>query len=94
MTIENKEQYGSTYFAAIEDGKEIGEVNYYSSPGRITITHVGIDPRYRGGGKARDLMMQVVEYCRNNGLKITPVCSFARATFERYPEIGDVLYKQ
>lgn len=91
MEIEKREELGSTYFAAIEDGREIGEANFYSSPGCITITHVGIDPRHRGGGKARDLMMKIVDYCRQNDLKIIPVCSFARATFERYPEIHDVL---
>ncbi len=94
MKIEDtKSQYGD-YFAAIENGKEIGEAAYYTdNDGDIVITHIGIEPAFRGGGNARELMMGVVEHCRAQGKKITPVCSYARTTFQRHPEIHDVLKK-
>ena len=95
MKIENKKDFGSAYFAAIEDGKEIGEANYFSSDdNHISITHVGVEPKYRGQGKAKELVMGVVDYCRDHDIKVTPLCSYARAVFARHPEIHDVLYKE
>lgn len=95
MEIELKSQYGSQYFEATEEGKDIGEVTFRldESGKHLTITHVGVDPQYRGGGRAKELVMYVVDYARRNGMKITPVCSYARAIFTRHAEeLKDVTY--
>lgn len=92
MDVEIRNGSGYSYFAAIEEGEEMGEAVYHtSSDGRMTITHVGIEPRYRGAGRAEALMRKVVEYARENNLKIVPICPFARAMFQRYPDLRDVL---
>lgn len=89
--IENRSDVDSKYFSAIEDGREVGEASYYLSPGKLTITHVGVDFAHRGSGLALRLVMAAVDYARENGLKIVPICSYARTVFNRYPEIRDVL---
>ncbi|WP_156130463.1 GNAT family N-acetyltransferase [Paenibacillus durus] len=35
----------------------------------------------------------MVVYARENGIKIIPLCPFAKGRFERYPKYGDVLHK-
>ncbi|MCD8100969.1 MAG: N-acetyltransferase [Alistipes sp.] len=89
--IENRDDVESKYFTAIENGREVGEASYYLSPGKLTITHVGVDFAHRGSGLALALVMAAVHYARENSLKIVPVCSYARTVFKRYPEIRDVL---
>lgn len=93
MKIENRNEGGANYFCAIHKGKEIGEANYFITPGKLTITHVGVDPEYRGMGYARELVMAVVEYARKEGLKVVPLCSYSRVIFERDCNLEDVLHK-
>ncbi|MCC8036089.1 MAG: N-acetyltransferase [Rikenellaceae bacterium] len=89
--IENRNDVDSKYFSAVEDGREVGEASYYLSPGRITITHVGVDYEHRGSGLATKLVMAAVDYARENELSVVPICSYARTVFKRHPEIRDVL---
>ncbi|RYZ46555.1 MAG: GNAT family N-acetyltransferase, partial [Chitinophagaceae bacterium] len=32
-----------------------------------------------------------VEYARMHGMKVSPVCPFAKAVFDKKPDFGDVL---
>lgn len=97
MDVELKEYNGHPCFEATEDGNEVGEVSFRldDSGKRMTITHVGVDPIYRGQGKAQELVMYVIGYAREHGMKITPVCSYARAIFMRHAkDLEDVTYKE
>jgi hypothetical protein len=40
------------------------------------------------------LVRQAVEYARERGIKILPLCPFAAAQFKRHPEWADVLKQQ
>ncbi|MCD7969788.1 MAG: N-acetyltransferase [Alistipes sp.] len=92
--IENRDDVESKYFTAIEDGREVGEASYYLSPGKLTITHVGVDYEHRGTGLAKKLVFAAADYARENGLTVVPICSYARSVFRRYPELSDVLDRE
>lgn len=93
MKIVNKNEGGANYFCALYEGREIGAANYFITPGKLTITHVGVDPEFRGLGYAKDLVMAAVEFAKEEGLKIVPLCSYSRAIFQRYCELEDVLHE-
>lgn len=59
--------------------------------GHISIMSTFVDPKLRGEGVASKLTKEVIEYARENELKIIPVCSYAVTYFERHPEHEDLL---
>lgn len=64
--------------------------DYRRKPGRLLITHVEAPMALRGTGAAARLMQGLLESARREGVKVTPLCSYARAYMERHPEYGDL----
>lgn len=60
-------------------------------PNEWVVTHVEVPHSLRGGGVASKLAAGIVEHARQEGGKITPVCGFMVAYFQRHPEARDVL---
>jgi predicted GNAT family acetyltransferase len=50
---------------------------------RLVIPHVEADPALRGSGAAGRLMAEVATAARAQGLRITPLCSYAAAWLRR-----------
>lgn len=69
-----------------EPGSEGGE-----GPGVIMITHTFVSEELRGEGVGVDLVKQVVQYARDNELKVVPMCSFASSVMDKHTELQDVL---
>jgi len=57
--------------------------DYQRSGHRLVIPHVEADPGLRGQGAAGRLMQQVAQYARSEGMRITPLCSYAAAWLQR-----------
>ena len=73
-------------------GHRVGEMVYRTDrPGTITIVHTGVGPELRGHGAGLQLVEAAVTWARAHGLHVIPVCEFAKATFEKHPELRDVL---
>lgn len=80
--------------AAYDGEKNVGECTYSESPEIWIIDHTFVDDAYGGQGIAGKLVTEVVERAREKGVKIIPLCPFAKKEFDRKPEYGDVLSKQ
>lgn len=65
--------------------------DYRRQVGGLTITHVYAPPALRGSGAAGRLMRGLLELARAEGLKVTPVCPYARLWMDRHPEFADLL---
>ncbi len=76
-------------FRAMENGKEIGNLEYELRGQVMTITHTRAFMEGRGLG--RTLVAAAIDYARSRGMKIWPVCSFAKALMERIEEYHDML---
>jgi predicted GNAT family acetyltransferase len=63
-----------------------GYVEYEPYNGGIDITHTIVPKPIGGRGIAADLVSEALEYARENGLKVTPTCSYVRVFFERYKD--------
>jgi uncharacterized protein len=77
-------------FELMENGK-LAFANYRRSGGVLEIPHVEADPALRGSGAAGRLMDLVLQFARNEGLKVRPVCGYAAAYMQRHPESLDLL---
>ena len=65
----------------------------YSKAGatRIIIDHTGVPDALRGKGAGQAMVKQAVEDAREAGIRIIPLCPFAKAQIEKHPEWQDVL---
>lgn len=92
MKIElNLEQNESQAF----DGSDkIGYCQYEKKEEKVwDITHTVVNPIYGGKGIAGELLNKVVDYAKENDIKLIPSCSYARKKFNENPEkYGDVRY--
>ncbi|MET3923949.1 GNAT family N-acetyltransferase [Devosia sp. 2618] len=61
-----------------------------AADGTITIDHTGVPREYEGQGIAAKLVNKAITEAREQGFKITPVCSYVVAQFRRHPEWSDL----
>lgn len=76
---------------AEKDGKLIAEITFPEENGVAVIDHTFVDGALRGQGVADRLVRAAADQIRGEGRKARPVCSYARAWFDRHPEEGDLL---
>jgi len=79
-------------FDYIFEGQKLAEMVYrMTSDLQMTIDHTEVHESLKGLGIGKKLLETIVEYARTEKIKIIPMCSFARVTFERVEEWRDVL---
>lgn len=88
--MELKSEKGRYYF---DDNEKLAAEMTYSIAGdtMIIIDHTDVMDEYRGQDLGRQLVYRAVEDARKNGIKIIPLCPFAKSVFDKEPEIRDVL---
>ena len=77
-------------FRALVDGHEC-VADYRLTNGVLHITHTEVAPRLEGRGIAGALVRAALEHAQAEGLKVNPVCSYARAYMRRHPETAALL---
>jgi len=81
------------HFEATEDGKEAGKMSYtWAGDSKFIIDHTEVSDEFGGKGVGKKLLMAIVDYARNNNLKIIPLCPFAKSVFDKNEDIRDVLF--
>ncbi|CAH0417401.1 N-acetyltransferase [Periweissella fabaria] len=75
------------FYQVAPDGQLLAEIDFPKIPGKnaIAITHTFVDPSLRGQGIANQLLTAVIDYAKENDLKIKPECSFAQKVFDLTP---------
>lgn len=77
-------------FETVVDG-ELGMVNYRRKDNVLAVTHTGVPLEIGGRGVAAALTKALLDYVRDNGLKVHPICPYTRAYIERHPEYEDLV---
>jgi hypothetical protein len=92
MNILHK-QTGKRGMFYVENENEIGAEMVYSLSGDniMIIEHTDVSDELRGLSVGYELVHAGVEYARQHGLKILPLCPFAKAIIDKKPEFQDVL---
>jgi predicted GNAT family acetyltransferase len=78
------------YVAYLAPGFEAEMTYRKGADGTITIDHTGVPPEYEGRGIAAKLVNKAIADAREEGFKITPLCSYVVAQFRRHPEWADL----
>ena len=91
VKIEQEENGKKGRYDIYEDDQFAGEITYvWADDTKIKIEHTGIGEAFGGKGYGKQLVMKAVEFAREKGIKITPVCPFVKAAFEKDESIRDV----
>lgn len=78
-------------FVYHSDGKKGGEMTFsIAGPERIIIDHTEVEDDFRGKGVGLSLVEFAVNYVRQKGIKMLPLCPFTKATLQKHPEWADV----
>jgi uncharacterized protein len=92
MLIQHKEGGNHGMFFIEDDGDVVAEIVYARGGDNIIIIeHTEVDKSLQGHNIGYELVHKTVEHARMQGLKISPVCPFARAVFEKRADFKDVL---
>ena len=75
----------SRRFVAAEDGAT-AELTYRLAAGQIVFLHTGVPPELEGRGIGSALAKAGLEYAKEQGLAVIPLCPFVRSYIERKPE--------
>jgi predicted GNAT family acetyltransferase len=75
----------------LEVGGHVAFADYRVSGGVVTITHTETPPALRGGGIGSRLVLGALDLIRAQGLKVRPLCSFARHVIGQHPEMQDLV---
>ncbi|WP_297985129.1 GNAT family N-acetyltransferase [uncultured Chryseobacterium sp.] len=79
-------------FEVFQDGKHAGLMTYtWAGDDKFIIDHTEVDEEYGGLGLGKQLVEAAVNFARDKGIKIIPLCPFAKKTIDKNPEFQDVL---
>ena len=81
---------GGRYLAVV-NGHEAEMTFSKAGTSRIIIDHTGVPKELAGLGVGVALVQRGVDDARRNGVKIIPLCPFAKAQIAKHPEWQDVL---
>lgn len=74
------------------EGKKVGEMTYsIAGPKLIIIDHTEVGEELKGKGAGVQMLNALVEYVRENNIKVIPLCPFAKSVFDKKEELRDVL---
>lgn len=92
MEIKQQDDRHKGLFYIEQDNKRVAEMTYvWAGTDRIIIDHTGVDDVLRGKSAGKQLVAAAVKFARENGIKIVPLCPFAKSVFDKVAEYRDVL---
>lgn len=93
MEIKHKSEGNKGRFYIEENHEIIAEMTYvWAGDTRIIIDHTEVDSSLKGQGIGKKLVAEAVQFAREKGIKIMPLCPFAQAVFDKEKEFSDVLF--
>jgi len=92
MQILHTENNGKGKFYIEVNGIQHAYMSYTrSGTNRIIIDHTEVDDILRGQNAGKQLVAKAVEFAREKGIKILPLCPFAKSLFAKMKDWEDVL---
>lgn len=92
MEILQKDDGSKGMFYIEQSGKSVAQMTYvWAGDDRIIIDHTEVDDALKGQGVGKQMVAKAVEFARSKGIKIIPLCVFAKSVFDKEKEYRDVL---
>ena len=79
------------FYIEVEGIQEAMMTFVYAGEDKIIIDHTEVNPGNEGKGFGKKMVTKAVEFAREKGIKILPLCPFAKSVFDKTPEFRDVL---
>ncbi|KAF0199675.1 MAG: hypothetical protein FD166_103 [Bacteroidetes bacterium] len=94
ISIFETEANGMAFIGGNEGEENLAEMTWVKeSDDYIIIDHTMVSDSLKGQGIGRKLLDRIVEMARERNLKIRPLCPFVKITFDRVPELKELLYE-
>ena len=92
MQIKHEDNTEKGRFYIEVDNRSVAEMTYvWAGTDRIIIDHTGVGEILKGKGAGKLMLAEAVKFARSKGIKIIPLCPFAKSVFDKTPEYIDVL---
>ena len=92
MDVKQKNDSKKGMFYIEQDEKVVAEMTYvWAGTEKIIINHTEVNEILKGQGAGKQMLSKAVEFAREKGLKIIPLCPFVKSVFDKTPEYDDVL---
>ncbi|MBL7934030.1 MAG: N-acetyltransferase [Bacteroidia bacterium] len=93
MKVEHSHDSKKGEFFILDGDKKIASLFYiFAGETKIIIEHTVVDPSQEGKGLGKQLVNATVEFARKNGIKIMPLCPYAKRVLEGSDTYNDVLF--
>jgi predicted GNAT family acetyltransferase len=77
-------------FRAVVDGDGDAYTEYRLAGNELTILHTEVPPQLSGRGIAAALVQAALAHAEASGLKVRPLCDYARGYMDRHPETASL----
>lgn len=92
MDIKHQDNGSKGSFYVEVEGNKLAEMTYvWAGDKKIILDHTEVDASLKGKGTGKQLVGASVDFAREKGIKIIPLCPFAKSVLDRVPEFRDVL---
>lgn len=92
MEILQKDNGQKGMFYIEQEGAIVAEMTYiWAGKDRIIIDHTVVNAALRGKSAGKQMVGKAVDFAREKGIKIMPLCPFAKSVFDKVTEFRDVL---
>lgn len=85
ITLKLNDQ-GRGAFVIEEADERLAEMAVGISGNNLIVYHTEVSEKLKGQGIGTKLLDEMVNYARNNNLKVVPLCPFVHAQFKRHTE--------
>lgn len=94
ITFKQEEDQRRGKFVILEDDIPAGEMTYvWAGENKFIIDHTEIYEAFNGKGYGKQLVMKGIDYAREKGVKILPLCPYAKKFMERDDSLDDVIFR-
>ncbi len=79
------------FYIEVNEKQEAMMTFVFAGEDKIIIDHTEVNSGNEGKGFGKKMVNKAVEFAREKGIKILPLCPFAKSVFDKTPEFSDVL---
>lgn len=90
LGLEHNEKKG-LFYVTINEKVEAQMTFVFAGENKIIIDHTEVNSGNNGKGFGKKMVEKAVEFAREKGISILPLCPFAKSVFDKNPEFSDVL---
>ena len=88
--LREQNENGGQFLIRNEEGEKVGSLHYtLFGSGRLIIQHTEVSREMKGTGASGKLVEAAAEYARSSGIKIIPICPFAKSYMHKRREAFD-----